>query len=138
MNTSAMAQLPDGSGCFTATILSQAEIDALPIKKRPISARISSEMYHAVFEKVGTASMAWKPRPTGVFDTELASKVAVDLCFIIAGELEKREQAALLRAADIAKEVDITSTDEEGLGCISDCAADRIADAITEEAKKFE
>lgn len=107
MNPSSMTQLPDDSGCFTATILSQAEIDALPIKKRPICARISSEMYHAVFENIGAASMAWEPRPTGVFDSELASKVAVELCFIIANEIEKREYDALVLAANIvAKEID--------------------------------
>lgn len=101
MNESPITKLPDGSGCFTATILSNEEIAALPIKKRPISARISSKMYHDIFEKIGSATMAWSPRPTGVFNSEEASQVAVELCFTIADELENRERKALLRAADI-------------------------------------
>ena len=83
--------LPDGSALFTATILSNEEIAALPIDKRPISHRLSSDMYHAVFECIGAASMCWNPRPTNeVFDSERASKIALELCFKIAEELEKK------------------------------------------------
>lgn len=63
---------------------------ALPIEKRPICFRISSEMYHAVFEAIGAASMCWNPRPSSeVFATEQASQIAIDLCFKIAEEREK-------------------------------------------------
>lgn len=63
---------------------------ALPLKERPLCFRISSEMYTAVFEAIGAASMCWKPRPGNeVFASEEASKIAVDLCFKIANELEK-------------------------------------------------
>ena len=89
--TTPMTQLPDGSGCFTATILSHDEAMALPPKDRPICYRISSEMYHAVFEAIGEASMQWNPTPTGVFAAEKASDVALRLCFKIADELEKRD-----------------------------------------------
>ncbi len=65
---------------------------SLPVDKRPLCYRISSELYHAVFEAIGEASMCWKPRPTSeTFDSEHASNVAVDLCFKIANELEKRK-----------------------------------------------
>lgn len=88
-----MTQLPDGSGCFTATILSNEEALALPLKERPINHRISSEMYHAVFEHIGEASMAWSPNTgSAVFNSEMASDVAVRLCFKIANELEKSTQ----------------------------------------------
>ena len=83
-----MTELPDGSGCFTATIMSHNEAMALPLKDRPLNHRISSEMYHAVFEAIGEASMCWNPIPTGVFASENASDVAVRLCFKIAEELE--------------------------------------------------
>jgi hypothetical protein len=86
---SVMTELPDGSGCFTATILSHEEAMALPLKDRPICYRISSEMYHAVFEAIGEASMCWSPRPVGVFASEQASDVALRLCFKIAEELER-------------------------------------------------
>lgn len=91
-----MTELPDGSGCFTATIMSEDEAMALPLKERPLNHRISSEMYHAVFEAVGHASMCWNPRPgSEVFDTTEAEKCAVDLCFKIANEAEKwRELSA--------------------------------------------
>jgi hypothetical protein len=85
-----MTQLPDGSGCFTATVMSKEEAMKLPVKERPICFRISSEMYHAVFESIGAASMCWEPTPgKEVFNSEQASKVAVDLCFKIAEEIEK-------------------------------------------------
>jgi hypothetical protein len=91
-----MIELPDGSGCFTATILSNDEAMALPLKQRPLNHRISSEIYHAVFEAVGHASMCWRPDTgSAVFDTHEAEKCAVDLCFKIANEVEKwRELSA--------------------------------------------
>jgi len=91
-----VTQLPDGSGCFTATILSEDEAMALPIKQRPLNHRISSEMYHAVFESIGHASTTWNTGAGNeVFDSEAASKIAVDLCFKIANEAERwRELSA--------------------------------------------
>jgi len=86
-----MTKLPDGSGCFTATILSNEEIAKLPLMDRPISHRISSEMYHAVWEAVGAASQCWNPKPSDeTFESEKASQIAVDLCFKIANEIENR------------------------------------------------
>lgn len=88
---SKISKLPDGSAFFTQTVLSQEEAMALPLKDRPLCYRLSSEMYHAVFEAIGEASMCWKPRPDKqVFESEHAAKVATDLCFKIAKELEKR------------------------------------------------
>lgn len=84
-----IAKLTDGSGFFTATILSNDEIAALPSIKRPLSHRISSEIYHAVWQSIGEASMQWIPRPTGVFDSSGASKIAVELCLKIADEISK-------------------------------------------------
>lgn len=73
----------------TAIILSEQEAMALPLKDRPICYRISSEMYQAVFEHIGEASMCWNPRPSNeVFNSEKASDVAVRLCFKIANEIE--------------------------------------------------
>jgi len=67
---------------------------ALPPKDRPLSHRISSEMYHAVFEAIGEASMCWNPKPSGeVFASEQAADVAVRLCFKIAEELEKQRDS---------------------------------------------
>lgn len=89
--TDRITQLPDGSAFFTSTVLSKEEAMALPLKERPLCFRISSEIYHAVFEAIGAASMCWKPRPGNeVFSSEEASKVAVDLCFKIANEIEDR------------------------------------------------
>lgn len=84
-----ITKLPDGSAFFTADVMSDREAMALPIDKRPICYRISSEMYHSVFEAIGAASMCWNPRPTTeVFSSEEASKIAIDLCFKIAHEKE--------------------------------------------------
>ena len=84
-------KLPDGSAFSTAIIMSEAEAMALPLKERPIRYRLSSEMYHAVWEAIGAASMCWSPRPsTEVFHSEKASKIAIDLCFKIANELESK------------------------------------------------
>lgn len=72
--------LPDGSSYFVADIMSKEEAMKLPVSQRPICFRISSKLYHAVFEAIGAASMCWKPRPGyEVFSSEEASKVAIDL-----------------------------------------------------------
>lgn len=93
MNELPITELPDGSGCCTATIMSNEEALALPLKERPLNHRISSEIYHAVFEAIGAASMCWNPRPSSaVFDSSAAEKLAVDLCFKIANELEKEKE----------------------------------------------
>lgn len=85
-----ITELPDGSGCFTATILSHEEAMALPISKRPLAFRLSSEMYHDTFYAIGGASMCWNPTPNKeIFDASRAEKIAVDLCFKIANETEK-------------------------------------------------
>ncbi len=111
-----MTKLPDGSGCFTATIMSDAEAMALPIKERPLNHRISSEMYHATFEAIGEASMCWNPTPSDeVFASEQASDVAVRLCFKIADEVESK--TAMLREAFDAA-VDLL--DDAGPGTVND------------------
>jgi hypothetical protein len=75
---------------FTATIMTKEEAMALPVEQRPICFRISSEMYHAVFQAIGAASLCWDPKPSNnVFDSTAASKIATDLCFKIAEEREK-------------------------------------------------
>lgn len=105
MTMSEITELPDGSGFFTADVMSKDEAMKLPPEKRPICFRISSEMYHAVFEAIGSASLCWKPRPgKEVFASDEASRIAVDLCFKIAAELERTQQERedmlrLLRAA---------------------------------------
>lgn len=61
----------------------------LPLKERPLCFRLSSELYHAVFESVGAASMCWNPIPSkSEFDSNKASQVATDLCFKIAEAME--------------------------------------------------
>jgi hypothetical protein len=89
---SKITKLPDGSAFFTATIMSRKEAMKLPVEKRPLNFRISSEIYHAVFQAIGSASMCWKPIPKKhTFAPEMASKIAVDLCFAIARELETKK-----------------------------------------------
>lgn len=75
----------------TAIILSRDEIAALPQAKRPLNCRLPSAIYTAVFETVGHASVCWTPSPgpNCVFDATQAEKAAVDLCFLIAAELER-------------------------------------------------
>jgi hypothetical protein len=85
-----ITKMPDGSAFFTAEVMSKEEAMALPLKNRPICYRISSKIYHAVFTAIGQASMCWKPRPgSEVFASEEASKIALELCFEIAEEIEK-------------------------------------------------
>lgn len=87
--TPTAGKLPDGSGFFTSEVLSSDESMALPPEKRPLNYRISSKLYHAVFESIGAASMAWNPRPGDqVFNANEASKIAVDLCLKFADELD--------------------------------------------------
>lgn len=87
-----ITKLPDGSGCFTATVMSKDEAMALPLKDRPLCFRLSSEIYHAVFEAVGAASGCWIPAPRKEsFDASEAEKIAVALCFKIANEIEREQ-----------------------------------------------
>ena len=68
-----MNKLPDGSGFFTQTILSDEEIANLPINKRPLSHRISADMHESVYQMIGEASMCWSETPRGTFHVEKAS-----------------------------------------------------------------
>ena len=89
---SKVTKLPDGSAFCTATIMSEEEAMKLPPEKRPICFRISSEMYHDVFESIGAASMTFNADAGNkVFNSELASKIAIDLCFKIAREVENHK-----------------------------------------------
>ncbi len=97
MSETPLTELPDGSGCCTATILSHEEAMALPLSKRPLNYRMPGDLYHAVWEAVGAASMCWDPRPDNcVFDNSAAEKVAMDLCFKIAEELDKQADLGLI------------------------------------------
>ncbi len=58
----------------------------LPLEKRPLCYRISSEMYHAVFEAIGAATTCGGKQ----LDAEKAANIAVDLCFKIAREIESK------------------------------------------------
>ena len=81
--------LPGGSAFFVREVMSKEEAMRLPVEKRPLCFRISSELYYAVFEAIGAASMCWKLRPGHeVFQSEQAAKIATDLCFKIAKEQE--------------------------------------------------
>ncbi len=91
MCSNEITKLPDGSAFFSTTVMSKQEAMALPVEKRPLCFRIPDSLYTAVWEAIGAASMCWKPRPGNqVFSCEEASKIAVDLCFKIAEEFEKR------------------------------------------------
>lgn len=88
-----ITKLPDGSAFFTADVMTKEEAMLLPVEKRPICFRVSSEIYHATFEAIGAASMCWKPDTgSAVFQSEIASQIALDLLFKFAAELEKSKQ----------------------------------------------
>lgn len=89
---SEITQLPDGSAFFTSYVMSREEAMKLPVEKRPICYRISSEMYHAVFSAIGeTMVLGREHHYMSIEGSELASKVAVNLCFKIAEELERKK-----------------------------------------------
>lgn len=85
---------------YAATIMSKEEAMLLPVEKRPLCFRLPSDLYHAIFEAVGAASMCWKSKPSEevfdatdeVFDAMKAEKIAVDLCFKVAEALEKQQK----------------------------------------------
>ena len=77
---------------------------ALPRHERPLNYRIPGDLYHAVFEAVGTASMCWNPRPgDSVFDSTEAEKVAVNLCLKIAEETDRLRDEMDRRHDEYAK-----------------------------------
>lgn len=75
---------------MTATIYSKDEALAMEPKDRPMCYRVPSKIYVDTFEAIGAASMCWNPRPSDeVFSPEETERVAVNLLFSIATELEK-------------------------------------------------
>lgn len=96
-----ITKLPDGSAFFTATVMSKEEALKLPLKERPLNMRISEKIYTAVFEAVGAASMCWDEPSVGVFQSEKASKVATDLCFTIANEIESLQDLLQKRSKEL-------------------------------------
>lgn len=72
-----------------ADIYSKEEARAMPPARRPICYRVPSRIYHAAFEAAGHASLCWKPKPEGVFDSDEASQAALNLLFVVAEELER-------------------------------------------------
>lgn len=85
---------PDWQEVAFVQAWAREEAIALPFRKRPLNYRLPGDLYHAVFDAVGTASMCWIPRPGDqVFDSSEAEMVAVNLCLKIAGEMDDlREQ----------------------------------------------
>lgn len=98
--TDTITKLPDGSAFFTAEVMSKAEAMALPVNKRPLCYRVSSEIYNAVFEHIGEASLCWEPKPKGQFDSTRASDVAVRLLFKIANDNEAKAAIRETTATD--------------------------------------
>jgi hypothetical protein len=119
-----MTKLPDGSGCFTATVMSEEEAMALPLKERPLCFRLSSKMYHDTFEAIGEASMCWNPQPSdSVFASEQASDVAVRLCFKIAEETEalrSERDKALALVASYDRQDEVIGAEFEGVDGVTD------------------
>jgi len=84
--------LPDGSAFNVVEVMTREEAMKLPPNKRPICYRVSSEMYHLVFELVAEASRCWKEiPPSEEFDHEKATVVMMDLLFKIAEEVESKK-----------------------------------------------
>src|SRR5690606_23594997 len=110
------------------TILSHDEAMALPPKERPLNYRISSEVYHAIFEKIGAASMCWNPLPSDqVFDSSAAEKLAVELCFVVADDMDKKNQA-IEELAALARQKHYNCEEDTFYGCPlsrSGCTDDR-------------
>jgi hypothetical protein len=73
----------------TAIIYSKEEALAMEPQNRPMNYRVPSKIYHDAFEFAGSASMCWKPIPSGVFSSEEAEKFTIDFLFKVAAELEK-------------------------------------------------
>jgi hypothetical protein len=59
------------------------------------SERMSAELFYAVFRAVGKASMCWDNiGRAGTFEATRASKIAFELCHLIADEIEAERDAA--------------------------------------------
>lgn len=111
--------LPDGSSFFVQTVMSREEAMRLPPNKRPLCHRVSSAIYHAVFEAVGAASLCWNPRPAGQFDAEQASKFSTDCLFKIAEDLERGDYHPNIDGP--AEPVGLAMAQSESLGFCSTC-----------------
>ena len=101
-----ITKLPDGSAFFTAVVMSEEEAMNLPHKKRPLCFRISSNLYHDIFESIGMASMCWNPKPSSeAFDSTKAEGVAVELCLKVVNELEKTKELDNIKIEKLRKTI---------------------------------
>lgn len=72
----------------TEIIMSEEEAMALPQSERPLCFRVPSSVYHDTFEAVAAAHVFCRPA-SAKFDSDEISKIAVELLFKIATELER-------------------------------------------------
>jgi len=60
-------------------------------KKKPLSERISKELYENIYQSIGRASMCWKKiTEAGEFDSDDAIKISDELCHAVADEIDMR------------------------------------------------
>jgi hypothetical protein len=80
---------------FAMTILNKEEAMKLPPRERPLCYRLPEPIFNAIHQAIGEASMCWKPRPgKEVFNSEQASKVAFELCHVVADALDEAKKSA--------------------------------------------
>jgi len=138
---------------ITAEVMTEEEAMKLPVEKRPLCYRISSEMYHTIFEEIGAATMCWEPRPNNQgFRPEEASDCAVRLAFKVAGEMESRSSELAVLASGALKlakiyhvglleitkkcpgtDAAVTAQAYLDLGVSPEPPADPVPNAVTEE-----
>ncbi len=107
-----LTKLPDGSAFFTATVMSKEEAMKLPLGDRPICYRISYEIYLAVWNAIGAASVLHETAPSdNTFVSNEASKIAVELCFKIANEIEKKNANLISALQTAVNSVECASID---------------------------
>ena len=58
-------------------------------REKPLSESVPADVYTAVWQAVGAASMCWAETPTSIFDTTRAEAVAVNLLHVIAAGFDR-------------------------------------------------
>ena len=60
--------------------------------RKPLSERLPELAFARIYQDIGQASMCWEhPEKAGVFDSEKAADIALELCHFVADLLEESQ-----------------------------------------------
>jgi len=78
------------------------------------------EMKTKVFKALGSASMCWEPRPSGVFDSSLAQEFGDELMTYLESQIKSAERRGIEKGFEAARELRATGEFFEDMDVVYD------------------